>query len=150
MFTESWIPQSIRWDRMVYCASADCAALHALPSAGGSEPKRRCLASTLRPLSNKSACTITSIVSGWQWTTTGWGRGGGSALCRCFPNNGTRLCVILDEYRSPWLELFWCTRRLSVCVQSETRTMIHHAVMQWGLRSILGSWASVGEVHMSC
>lgn len=126
---------------MVYSASPVGAALHVLSSLAGPEPRRRCRPSTWRPLSNMSACTTTSMESGWQSTTTGRGRVLGTATCCCLTTaNGD--CVLpwvpLEMWRPPAPGARLYTNLLSVCVQSEIRTIIHQKGMLWGSRSILG------------
>lgn len=86
--TASLVPQSMSWALMVNSAAPDGNAAHALPSPRRSEPRRRCLPSTSRPAWNMSACTTTSIESGWHLSTIGRGRTLSSAP-RCSPTAGS-------------------------------------------------------------
>lgn len=84
VLTESLVPQSVSRARMVNSSSLDWTGPHPAPSLGEFGPSWRCAPSTFRLLSNMSACTTTSIESGWHFTTTGRGRTLSSAL-RCCP-----------------------------------------------------------------
>lgn len=131
ILTESVIPQSIRWAQMVNSASPDGTALHALPSAAAPAPRRRYLPSTCTPLLNISACTTTSMESGWHLTTTGRARG--SALsCWCAAANGGWLWywVSIPETIAPVPRLY--ANRGSARMQNKMRTTIHPKDMFWG------------------
>lgn len=137
MLTESCIPQSSRSTQIVNSASPDGAALHAVPSAAGLEPKRRCLPSTRRPWLNRSACTTSSIESEWHLTRMdrGWSWGSQPGLFWTSVENGwtrPRDALRLTGRLGPRANSF------SMWVQTRIRTTIHEKGSLWGLRSILG------------
>lgn len=117
ILTKSLVPQLLSWTRMVNSSSPDGTAPHAPPSVTESEPSRRCLPSTWRPLSNMSACTTTSMESGWQRTST---RRAGGVLCCCSAagNWGWMPPRVLCG-------VFGCVNLLSVSVETKKRTIIH-------------------------
>lgn len=124
------------WALMVNSASPDGNAPHALPSLRKSEPRRRCLSSTSRPVLNMSACTTTSIDSGWHLTTIGRGRTLSSALC-CSFTTGSLGWIIGKVLLRLWELIPPYSRRLSVSEKSEIRPIIHQEEVLSSLRPIL-------------
>lgn len=148
MLTESLVPQFVSRARMVNSSSPDWTAPHSASSLWESAPSWRCAPSTFRPLSNISACTTTSIESGWHFTTTGRGRAPSSTLCCCFivgswgwtpPYALTKACGFITlESR---LYSSWPSAKL----ESEQKTMSHQDTTRRRLWSILRHvWKRLG------